>query len=52
MELPKKAKKTKKPIKYLNIDRLGDLKLAEYFFWKGTWTKMQWQEEAEFLFHL
>ena len=39
-------------MKYLNIDRLGDLKLAEYFFWKGVWIKMQWQQDAEFLFHL
>jgi hypothetical protein len=34
------------------MDRVGDLKLTEFFFWRGIWKKVQWADEADFLFHM
>lgn len=48
---PKKVKK-RKVLKYYNVDRLGDLKVCEYFFWRGIWKKELLAYKADFLFHI
>ena len=47
----KKAKK-RKVLKYYNVDRLGDLKVCEYFFWRGIWKRELLAYRADFLFHI
>ena len=50
----KKTKKRmkRKVVRYMNMDRVGDLKLMDYFFWRGTWRKVQWADDADILYHV
>ncbi len=48
----KSKNRKRRVVRYLNMDRLGDLKLAEFFFWRGIWRKVQWTDDADFLFHI
>lgn len=47
-----KTAKRRKVLKYYNVDRLGDLKVSEYFFWRGIWKKVQFADDADLLFHI
>lgn len=47
-----KKKRKRKVLRYFNVDRLGDLKLFDYFFWRNIWRKVQWADDADLLFHV